>query len=174
MVKSVMDAEPTAEQVKEFEAYDTENRLTEEENEREIAAAKGEQTQSEFNPLDGADPRNGRVEDSERDARLRHKDYDLMIDSYIIPLIHRSPEVFTILRDTVNGGEVAYQLARAIQNPQLLEHQSFKGFEAYLKDVAGRRTGRFDTLSVEEFTRALDAYKEHAGDDEDINEFFDK
>jgi hypothetical protein len=29
-------------------------------------------------------------------------------------------------------------------------------------------------LSIQEFEKALDTYKEYAADDEDVNEFFDK
>jgi hypothetical protein len=169
-----MDAEPTAEEKEQFDALDTENRLTEEENEREIAAAKGELTPSQLDPLDGCDPRDGRVWDGERDARLRHKDYDQLIETFIVPAIHRMPQLFTVLRDTVDAGEVAYQLARLIQNPQLAARQEFKGFQEYLQSVADRKTGKFDNLSVQDMERAIDAYKEHADDDETIEEFFTK
>jgi hypothetical protein len=171
-VKSVMDAEPTADEVKQFEEYDTEIRLSEEEIEREIAAAKGEQTQSQFDPLAGCDKRDQRVRDTERDGRLRHKNYDVLIDDYIIPAIHRKPELFKVLRDTVDAGEVAYQLARLIQNPQLAERPEFRGFQEYLQDVSERRTGKFDNLTPEAFAQLLDAYNAYADEGETIEEFF--
>jgi hypothetical protein len=171
-IKSVMDAEPSAEEIAQFEAHENENRLIEEEFEREIAAAKGEKTQSQFNPQDGTDPRNQRVEDSERDARLRHKDYFRMVENYVVPLIRQRPEVFTILRDTVDAGEAAYQLARLIQNPKLAEQPEFKGFSEYLRDVGYRKTGKFDNLSVTDFEQVLENYKEHSDEGETIEEFF--
>ena len=122
----------------------------------------------------GCDPRDQRVVDTERDGRLRHKNYDLLIENIIVPAIRQKPELFTVLRDTVDAGEVAYQLARLIKNPQLATRQEFKGFQEYLQDVSERRTGKFDNLSVEDFEKVLDAYKEHADNDESIEDFFSK
>src|SRR4030095_11526687 len=172
MVKSVMDAEPTAEEVQEFEAYDTENRLIEEENEMEIAAAKGEQTQSQFNPQDGCDPRDQRVRDSERDARLRHRDYDATLDDVLIPAIRQNPALFTVLRDSVDPGEAAYALAKILQNPNLAEHPKYRGVREYLQSVSERRTGKFDNYSVQDMERAIDAFK--ASGESSLDEFFDK
>jgi hypothetical protein len=171
---TVMDAPSSPAEAREFEAFDTENRIAEEEFEQEIAAAKGERTLSEIDRLDGCDPRNQRVEDSERDARLRHKDYDRMIDRYIIPAIHKKPELFTVLRDSVDAGEAAYTLAQLLENPRLAEQRGYQDFQSYLQDVSERRTGKFENLSLEAFEKVLDAYKEHADNDESIEDFFSK
>jgi hypothetical protein len=173
MVKSVMHAPATDEEAKEFDAIDRENRLLEEENEREIAAAKGELTQSEFDPFAGTDKRDGRVLQSEIDSRHRHRDYDSVVDP-VVALIHRSPEVFTVLRDSAVPGEAAYALGQILQNPALADHQKYKDFIEYLRNVASRKTGKFEGLTPEAFTELLEAYKNYADDDEDVNSFFDR
>jgi hypothetical protein len=169
---SVMDAAPSAEEIEQFEQIDSESRVAEEEFEREIAAAKGELTQSQLDPLDGCDPRDQRVRDTERDARLRHRDYDATLDATLIPAIRRAPQIFTVLRDTVDAGEAAYALAKILQNPNLAEHPKYRGFQEYLQDVSERRTGMFDGLSPQDHARLLDDYKQHAEEGETINEFF--
>jgi hypothetical protein len=171
-----MDGAPTPEEIEQFEAIDTENRIVTEEWDREIEAAKGGQTLSQIDPLASCDPRDGRLFDCEKDARLKHGAlYDRMIDAYIIPLINQKPELFKILRNTVNGAEVAFQCARAIQNPQLLERPEFRGFEDYLRYVAELKTGKFDNYnSPADFERALDDFKENSEDGETIDEFFNK
>src|SRR5882724_11435685 len=115
-MKSCMDADSTAEEAKEFEEIDAQNRISEEINEREIARAKGEVTQSEFDPLHGCDKRDQRVLDTERDSRLRHRDYDSIVDNYTVPYIRQYPEAFTILRDSIDAGEAAYTLGQLLRN----------------------------------------------------------
>jgi hypothetical protein len=125
------------------------------------------------NPFDGCDPRNQRVEDSERDARLRHKNYNQLIETWIVPAIHQKPELFTVLRDTVDAGEAAYTLARLLENPNLAARPEFRDFQEYLQDVSERRTGKFDNLSVADMEKAIDEYKQFGGDTS-IDEFFDQ
>lgn len=172
---TVMDAPSSHEEAREFEAFDTENRIAEEEFEQEIAAAKGEQTQSQIDPLANTNPRDARVENSERDARLRHKGrYDELIEKWIVPAIKKRPELFTVLRDTVDAGEAAFTLARLLENPRLAEQRGFQDFQSYLQDVSERKTGKFETLSIEDFEKVLNFYKEHADDGESIEDFFSK
>jgi hypothetical protein len=172
MVKSCMDAPATDEEAAETSAIDTANRITLEKWDREIAHAKGELTQSEINPDDGCDPRNQRVEDTERDARLRHRDYDEIIDNYTLPLIRQRPDVFTVLRDSVDAGEAAYTLGQLLRNPALADHPKYKDFEPYLRDVASRRTGRFTNTSITDHERDLEDYKAYAEEGETVEEFF--
>lgn len=120
----------------------------------------------------GCDKRDQRVESSEMDARLRHKDYGV-VDDFVVPAIRRMPELFTVLRNMPDPAEAAYTLAKLLQKPQLAERPEYQDFQEILQSVSERRTGKFDNLSIEDFTRALDAYKEHGGD-ETIDEFFDK
>jgi hypothetical protein len=121
----------------------------------------------------GCDKRDGRVLDGERDARLRHgASYDRLIEGYVVPVIHRRPEVFKILRDMPLPAEAAFTLGKLLENPSLASRQEYKDFQEILQFVADNPCGRFDDLTTPEaFEKALQDYKENAGD-ETIAEYF--
>jgi hypothetical protein len=169
---SVMDAPASDQEVREFEEWDTENRLEEERFEREIAAAKNEHTQTQINPLDNTDPRGKRLFNTEGEARRLWKDYDAVVDRFLGPYLEKNPQLARVLCNSSDPAKTSYRLAQVIRDPRLLSRPEYQGLEEYVRDLDARGTGIFEGLTPEQMERLLDAFKE-SGEDS-LEDFFNK
>jgi hypothetical protein len=128
-------------------------------------------------PLVGADKRNQRVEDAESEARRRYSDYDQKI-ARVEAEIRQAPWIFEVLRNTFDPAEVGYQMGRYLEDARVLDEPGLRGFVEYLGDVYARvkegKTGKYDNASVEEMEWAIEEFKNHAEDDETVEDFFSR
>jgi hypothetical protein len=99
---------------------------------------------------------NARVEASETEARKRHKDYDMLIDTHLIPLIKEDRRFFELLYhlpDPAEGGDI---LARLIANGGRMPSSTRRRLKLN-KHAKDKPKKKINSLSHEEVQTLLQA-----------------